>query len=97
MRTLHSNDQTYLWYKLIFIIAKTDSIRGTKTKLLYREELSTINREVLESSQLHWYSLSDPIILNFLLFFSVIVGHDRGKLTTRGSILKGEMIILFLV
>ena len=36
-----------------FIISKTVLIRGTKTKLLQREELSTINREVLVSSQLH--------------------------------------------
>ena len=41
--------------------------------------------------------LSDPIVLDFLLLFAAGVGHDRGKLTTRNSILKDKMIILFLV
>ena len=66
-----------------FIIAKKKLIRGTKTKLLWREKLSTSNKEVLVSSQLNWSSLSDPVVLIYLLLFAASVGHDQGKSTTK--------------
>ena len=40
-----------------FIFDKTVSIRDTTIKLLYKEELSTSNREVLLNSQLHFSNL----------------------------------------
>ena len=53
MRTIHLNDQTYLWYKLISSLLKQFRYQAQKLNYSRGEELSTSNRELLVSLQIH--------------------------------------------